>query len=299
MYRYKDLVVALGLDARDETLVRYAELVAFMARSEHVQFVHVYPDASVFREMYPEDLRPLPDPVEGFREHLAATVERFEGPTGTSVEPALVQGGPLMELLRMAKAEDADLVMAGRDAGGGTLAEKLCRKAPCSVMVVPPDGPGSIERVVVPIDLSGPAADAADVAVAFAEAARLEEVHFLHVYTIPPSYLKLGRDRAEAAEAMRRHASERLEAFVGDLSLRGLRPVFHVAEGDDVADTIVDQATAVGADLVVIGTRGRSAAAAVLMGSVAERVVRQAPVPVVAVKRKGATLGLLDALFEL
>jgi nucleotide-binding universal stress UspA family protein len=70
-------------------------------------------------------------------------------------------------------------------------------------------------------------------------------------------------------------------------------------QSENVPASIYEQAEALDIDLVVVGTRGRSASAAVLLGSVGEQVVRAARVPVVAVKRKGATLGLLDALFDI
>jgi nucleotide-binding universal stress UspA family protein len=50
------------------------------------------------------------------------------------------------------------------------------------------------------------------------------------------------------------------------------------------AEAIVDCAKEVGADFIVMGTHGRTGLARVLMGSVAEAVVRQAPCPVVTVK---------------
>jgi nucleotide-binding universal stress UspA family protein len=46
---------------------------------------------------------------------------------------------------------------------------------------------------------------------------------------------------------------------------------------------IADTARAVGADLIVVGTRGRTGLPHVLLGSVAERVLRIAPCPVLTV----------------
>ncbi|MEM0962964.1 MAG: universal stress protein, partial [Bacteroidota bacterium] len=95
------------------------------------------------------------------------------------------------------------------------------------------------------------------------------------------------------------HAESRFETFMTYTNTRGLRAERHVVEGEDVPATILRTAAELGSDLLFIGTRGRSDTAAVLLGSVAEKVVRAADVPTVAVKRKGATLSLLDALFEL
>lgn len=299
MYRYKHLVVGVSLGDGDSTLVDYAELVSFMARSERVRFVHVRPAAFALGEPYPEFALPTEEIESEVRERLTALVDGFRGPKETEVGREIVEGAALPELLRVARDEDADLVVVGKDEDGGTLAEKLARKAPCSVLIVPDEVPARIERVLVPVDFSDHAADAVDVAVAFAEAAELSEVHVLHVYCVPTSYLKLGKTYEEAREAWRRHSRERAEAFVDGLDLRGLRPVVHLAEGRDTARTICETAESLRADLVMIGTRGRSDAAAVLMGSVAEKTVRGACVPTVAVKRKGSTLSLIDALLEL
>ena len=51
---------------------------------------------------------------------------------------------------------------------------------------------------------------------------------------------------------------------------------------------IVEVARELGADLVVVGSRGRTGLPHILLGSVAERVVQTAPVPVTVVKRRDA-----------
>lgn len=60
--------------------------------------------------------------------------------------------------------------------------------------------------------------------------------------------------------------------------------VSHVFLEGDPATEIVRHATAVGTDLIVLGTHGRSGADRLLMGSVAERVMRGAPCSVTVVK---------------
>jgi nucleotide-binding universal stress UspA family protein len=56
------------------------------------------------------------------------------------------------------------------------------------------------------------------------------------------------------------------------------------ARGNRVADLIVKQAKKWHADLIVLGTHGRRGVARVLMGSDAEIVVRETPVPVLLVR---------------
>ena len=66
--------------------------------------------------------------------------------------------------------------------------------------------------------------------------------------------------------------------------------VAHVfLEGDPAAE-IVRHATAAGSDVIVLGTHGRSGVDRLLMGSVAERVMRDAPCSVMVVKLPRARL---------
>jgi len=56
----------------------------------------------------------------------------------------------------------------------------------------------------------------------------------------------------------------------------------HVIEGDDVSESIRDLAGKLGADLIAMGTHGRTGLARAFLGSVAERTLRSAPCPVLA-----------------
>lgn len=64
---------------------------------------------------------------------------------------------------------------------------------------------------------------------------------------------------------------------------RGIRTQVHMVHGIEVARLIVEQAGALGADAIVLGTRGRTGLGRILMGSVATDVVKQQSVPVVLV----------------
>lgn len=72
---------------------------------------------------------------------------------------------------------------------------------------------------------------------------------------------------------------EQLASFLTKEELERLRPEYALRIGTP-AEEIVRYADLCGADLIVMGTHGRSGVAHVLMGSVAEQVVRAAPCPV-------------------
>lgn len=293
MKRYNNILVGLGDDQRDALLIKYAGLIARMAQTEEITFAHIQPAVAL------SDRTGGADPSGSLtllRAELDETVRQaFEGPPSIRIQTLVEDGSLLDEMLDLARTTEADLIIVGQGSHDGAFAEHLARKAPCSVVIVPPDTSLSIERVLVPVDFSKHAADAVDVAVAFAEAAGLSEVHLLHVYGTPT---KTDRFHENSTYTLRRRAEDAAERFLADLDLRGLEPVPHFVIGLDVPEAIGKAAQQVEADLLVVGARGRTPGAALLMGSVAEALVRHITTPLVAVKKKGVTLKLLDALLE-
>jgi universal stress protein A len=142
-----------------------------------------------------------------------------------------------------------------------------------------------IRNILCPVDFSPTADHAADYAVALAEQLGAS-VCFFHaweipVYAMPEGALAFGVDvTARVDEAMQKQ----LDAVVARYANRKLVLRGRVASGAPAFE-ICRYAVELQADLVVIGTHGRTGLAHVLIGSVAERVVRTSPVPVLAVPR--------------
>jgi nucleotide-binding universal stress UspA family protein len=269
-----------------------------MAQSEHVWFVHVYRTQSLVEDLY-SNLVSM-SAASRLQEDLEAFVsEHFDGPEETEVECTVIQGTPLLEMLRIARAKEADIVLVGKDRSSGTMAEKMARKAPCSVLIVPPGTTPEIDQILVPLDFSDHAEDAIDVALAFGKAAGGARLRCLHVYDVPEGYYKAGKSHDEFAALVRERAEAQYCEFLQRLHLRDdvATPVF--SQDRNVPRTIRRAVELYGSDLVVMGTRGRTDSAAVLLGSVTEKIIRTTRVPVVAVKKKGATLSFLNALLEL
>jgi nucleotide-binding universal stress UspA family protein len=79
-------------------------------------------------------------------------------------------------------------------------------------------------------------------------------------------------------------ASTRLAEFKERTRRRGIVATTHIASGIP-SERVIAAAQSEKADLLVVGTRGKSGLAHVLLGSTAERVIRSAPCPVLAVPR--------------
>ena len=87
---------------------------------------------------------------------------------------------------------------------------------------------------------------------------------------------------------------EEVRSLVGDVTESGIRGVLRVVNfpGMQPAQGIADVASEVGADVIVVGTRGHSPVGGVFAGSVAQRLLQVAPCPVLAVPPWAAAPGL-------
>jgi nucleotide-binding universal stress UspA family protein len=83
------------------------------------------------------------------------------------------------------------------------------------------------------------------------------------------------------------HATSELAAFKDTLHRRGIQAATRVGTGLP-SEEVIAAAQAEDADLIIVGTRGKSGLAHVLLGSTAERVIRMAPCPVLAVPMPNA-----------
>lgn len=139
------------------------------------------------------------------------------------------------------------------------------------------------DRVLVPTDGSEPSLRAAEHAAELA--ARFDAtLHALYVVDADPSPLAVSR--ADVRETLREVGEQAAEATFEKVQPladdAGVDLETAVVEGAP-AEQIVDYATEQAVDLVVMGTHGRSGLGRRLLGSVTERVVRNAPVPVLTV----------------
>ncbi len=142
-------------------------------------------------------------------------------------------------------------------------------------------------RLLVADDFSDNAAAALDAAISLARelGARVELVHVYQrpVELLTPYEVALP---ATVAEEVRNAASERLKGSMEKVRAAGLQGEVHLREGP-ASSAIVALAAELPADLIVMGTRGLTGLKHALLGSVAERTLRAAPCPVLAVKTPG------------
>jgi nucleotide-binding universal stress UspA family protein len=210
---------------------------------------------------------------------------------GRSAEWKVWYDEPARAIADAARYNGADLiVMSTHGRGGltrlllGSVAEALVRQSPAPVLLVRGDlseRAGAPGKILVPLDGSDLSEAVLPVVAGLAGPFDLAIELFAAIEPIP-AYAAAELSPACSGEVLRRVETEAggyLAKAAGRLEARGLRVAHGVALGGAV-DAIVRRAGDGGAAMIAMTTHGRSGLGRLLLGSVAERVLRTAPVPV-------------------
>jgi nucleotide-binding universal stress UspA family protein len=207
------------------------------------------------------------------------------------------RGNPVAAIQDVAEVGRYDLIVIGTLGRTGlarlllgSVAERVVRSASCAVLTVH-ERAKSFAKILVPTDFSAGAeaalATAIDLAVRSQASITLVNVYQPIGYAFPTGsgvYTSLPLDHVF------RDQLEALEALQQRVVAKGVKQVEVAGRTGHPPTEIRDLARAGSFDLIAMGTHGRSGMAHMLIGSVAERVVRTAPCPVLTI-REGAAKG--------
>ena len=197
-------------------------------------------------------------------------------------------GSPAREVLQLAERVGADLIVLGATGAGGrrfgSVVSRCVRKADAKVLLVPAGQGGPFGRIVVGVDFSEPSRAALEDAARLARADGAT-VDAVHVYEVPWELARWGappKDANRMADAIRAALDHRLRGMVPADAGAEVRCV--LVRAVDYAKAIVGYAQEHGADLVVVGTTGRTPLGYWLLGTTAEQVMRDAACAVLALR---------------
>jgi nucleotide-binding universal stress UspA family protein len=171
----------------------------------------------------------------------------------------------------------------------GSIAEEVVRSSPFPVLTVreleTPKGPEKTERILAPVDFSDYSRRAVLRAKEIASdyGARLQLLHVVE-QPVYPSFYPIGESPSPSFPSLQTIEAKARDEMESMLKEGPIVPTeTHVIEGRAARD-ILKFAESNSTDLIVISTHGLSGFKHMLIGSVAEKVARQAPCPVLTVK---------------
>ncbi|WP_135854231.1 universal stress protein [Halorussus salinus] len=224
-------------------------------------------------------------------EEIVEEAEKTLETLGVSYETDIVQGNPAPTIADYAERYDQDLVVMpthGREGVSryliGSVSEKVVRLSSVPVLTVRMQPDETLEfpyeNILVTTDGSSAATYASDHLVELA-ASLDATVHVLSV--VDDSALGLDVRSSVSGEENEDAATEAVEAVVSEAEARGVESTVRRVEHGTPVEVILDYIESNDVHLVGMGTTGRRGTDRILLGSVAEKTVRSAPVPVMTV----------------
>lgn len=300
MKNIKKVLVGLDLSPMDKILIRKTKELVEMMEIEMVYFVHVAENLALPEEVtkaYPDLMAPLDEAIE---KEIADVILHAGYPEGFKFEVEAKEGHPMETVLRWSKVKDVDCIFMGRKnelEGSGSLAKGIAQKSPCSVLLLTESKEHDIiNKIAVPIDFSPYSLLSLEFAQQMANDP--SEIECFHLYDVPIGYSKTGKSHEEFAEIMLKNARKDFQDFIRKNHL----PLFNckfILNENGKAKTLLKAAKDEAADFIIIGSRGRTDSAALLLGSIAERLINiNNEIPMLVLKKKGENMHFLEALFR-
>ncbi len=289
---YRHLVAATDFSDSSESALAVA---AALARrfDAHVDLVHAYAPSLFAAALPGAD----PDIRVKMMESAKHALERVRDKTfrGISVDPHAIQADHAALAVVDHARVGASLIVVGTHSRTGlprlmigSVAEAIARYASCDVLVVPPsfDPDRLTDRVIAATDFS----PSSDVALELAAEIATPPLRVVHVMVpiggeLEPMRSALSGSVFEAPQHIRQRLEDRLATSSARLVREGVVPQTEVIVDDSPVAGLRAYAEKHDATLLAVGTHGRHGIDRLLMGSVAERIVRQPPCAVWIVRR--------------
>ncbi len=304
MKRFERILFCIEQIKHTGPLLEYVSDITRLAASRELHLLHVVEDKPLPGHV--AEAEPLAPITKEALEACAA--EHFASRGHGDVICHVVEGSALIEILRLAHDSEIDLIVLGRlsdtgheDTDKALFARRVTRRANCSVLVLPVsakvEGAG---KIIAPVRDSDCSANALEMAAAIGSATG-HEVVCLNVFQVHGGYSNVGLSLEEHQATLRENAEKETEHLLGRVPVGNARITTSCVPDlfDNPVPLILDAIDQQKADLVVIGARGLTGPAGVLLASTTESLIRNSPVPLLAVKKKGECIGIVRALLTI
>ena len=280
----------LAVDGSDNAY-EAVHVLKYLAWAEQLTLLHtlnvprqayplMVPEAA--EEMYKALEQSMREDGERLLNRVQSLLPLHAGPTTKYVKA----GSPAEVIISMAEEQHADLIVMGARGLGpikerllGSVSHRILTLAPCATLIV--NGPvKAMKQILLPLE----GLFDAEAAIRFLQLKPFHEAVELTLMTVLPSTEPPWPDDAKAAAASTEILEKQAE-YIGSVAER-LGAIGYQAHGVAVVGTpsamILQQATTLRSDLILMGTRGRQGISRFVLGSVSHAVLHKMPCPVLA-----------------
>ncbi len=307
MYQIKKIIVCLDQTEMDKTLVKFAAFIAKANQSKKIYFTNVIRNLAIPKDILAEFPNLISNMVEERKNQMKRVVEEnFDPDLKINYTFVFKEGQLSKKVLKLATEKSVDMILVGRKTsipGSGVVSQRLARRASCSLMIVPENAKPKIKKMLVPSDFSDYSKDALEVAIEITEKNEgKSEIFCQNVYAVPSGYHFTGKSYEEFSQIMLENAEINYKKFIRKIDTKSIKvkPLYTKDEDDDPVVDIIRKAQEIKANIIIIGAKGRTAATALFIGSMAERLIQMNDkVPLLVTRPKGKNAGIIEYILEI
>lgn len=299
----KKLLVCMDMSSMDVVLIKYANMLSKTLGVDQLSFVHV-----LYEEELPEEItRYLPDmdqPLDQVvNNEIQSRLDKYLDTDVKAISEVKVEKGNTSDtLLKTIKNGDYDLSILGKKTsfkGQGIVSGKVLRFANNNILILPEVTKYEIKKILVPLDFSKFSQMALELADYVAEKADAELI-CQNVYNVSVRYFPY-IPTAEAGKSFRKHAEKEYNKFIKKAKIRdkNIHCEFTKDLDSDISQRIYDYAFTEEADILVAGTKGKTSATNLFIGSITEKLAsHEKSIPLLVAKNKKENLNLLELILS-
>lgn len=304
----KNVLVCLDASSLDEMIIQFASFIADNSYAEKITFINVIKNLDIPDEVLKEFPDMKKNALKERKDELNLKLKQWFAPKNKlSMSLKVIPGRGAKTVLEISQKEDIDLIVVGRktmaEGSSGILPTRLARRASCNILIIPEGSQPKLDKILIPIDFSQYSIMAVEKAVEVAD--RYDgkvEITAQNVYCVPTGYHYSGKSYEEFAEVMKKNAQKDYTKFIKKIDTKSveIKPIYNLDINDNLLSDIVDLAKVLSPNCIVVGAKGRTATAALFLGSFAEKLVNaHLEFPLLLVRPKGKNVGFIDYLKDI